>query len=84
MPDPTPPKPPTPPLFTITEPDRLSTEQRGCLLRAARASLLILENELERFRNLDSRYIQAALDSTQAEIDCLEAGMAWIWRQPVA
>jgi hypothetical protein len=79
------PPPPTPPLFSLAaDDDKLSVEWRSCLLRAGRYRLLALEGELERHRNLDSRYAQAVIDATVMEMDCLQAGIAWLWRHPVA
>lgn len=61
--------------------DPLHVEWRSCLLRAARRALMAMEDELERHRHLDSRYAQAVIDATQMELDCLQAGIAWLWRQ---
>lgn len=77
-----PPQPPGPPTFRVLGPeDPLDVEQRSCLLRAARRGLLAMEDELERHRHLDSRYAQAVIDATQMELDCLQAAIAWLWRQ---
>lgn len=72
------------PFQPVAEEDPLQMEQRSCLLRAARRGLLALESELERHHHLDSRYAQAVIDATQMEMDCLQAGIAWLWRHPVA
>lgn len=69
-------------LSATPDPDPLLVEQRSCLLRAARYRLLAMEGELERHRHLDSRYAQAVIDATQMEMDCLQGGIAWLWRQP--
>lgn len=79
-----PPPPPKPPLFVLAEDDQLRVEWRSCLLRAARYRLLAMEGELERHRHLDSRYAAAVIDATQMEMDCLQAGIAWLWRHPVS
>lgn len=63
------------------DPEKLPTEQRSCLLRAARRGLLSLEDELERHRLLDARYAGAVVEATKMEIDCLQQGIAWLWRQ---
>ncbi len=78
--------PPTgpPAQFTLVAPeDPLTVEARACLLRGARFRLVAMEGELERHRNLDSRYAQAVIEATQMEMDCLQAGIAWLWRHPV-
>lgn len=82
-----PPKTPAQQTFTVVsgpDPDPLQVEWRSCLLRGARYRLLAMESELERHRHLDSRYAQAVIDATQMEMDCLQAGIAWLWRHPVA
>lgn len=76
--------PPPTNTFTVEPPDGpdpLPPEQRSCLLRAARRGLLALEDELERHRHLDPRYAGAVVEATQMEMDCLQAGIAWLWRQ---
>jgi len=84
VPPPPPATPPKPPLFTLAaDDDKLHVEWRSCLLRAARFRLLAMEGELERHRHLDSRYAAAVIDATQMEMDCLQAGIAWLWRHPV-
>lgn len=80
---PTPQGPPKPPTFElVSPPDPLHVEWRSCLLRGARYRLLAMEGELERHRHLDSRYAHAVIEATQMEMDCLQAGIAWLWRHP--
>lgn len=74
--------PPRPPTFeVVAPPDPLAIEWRSCLLRAGRRQLLALESEMDRHRSLDSRYAGAVIEATQMEIDCLQQGIAWLWRQ---
>lgn len=74
--------PPKPAPFTIvTDPDPLALEWRSCLLRGARRQLLALEDEMARYQSLNSRYSGAVIEATQMEIDCLQQGIAWLWRQ---
>lgn len=75
-------QPPTATGAPPPSPDPLPVEQRSCLLRAGRRQLLELEKELERHKHLDARYGAAVVDATQAEMDCLQAGIAWLWRNP--
>ncbi len=71
-----------PPAFVVLgDEDPLSVEWRSCLLRGARRQLLALEDEMARYRGLDSRYSGAVIEATQMEIDCLQQGIAWLWRQ---
>jgi len=57
----------------------LSVEARACLLRAARKELRHLQAELYRLQSLPSRHMQGPIEATQAEIDCLGAGISWLW-----
>lgn len=57
----------------------LTTEQRACLLRAARRRLEELQDERNRFEQLGmSGHAVAAL--AQAEIECLLGAVAYLWR----
>lgn len=70
-------------MFTLTGPDEpLPADARACLLRAARRALLNLTDEMRRLENMPIRYAHAPMEATQAEMDCLSLGIAWLWRLP--
>lgn len=61
--------------------DKLTIEQRGCLLRAARRQLLSIDDELTRYKGMDARHVQAVIEATEMERDCLDSAISWLWRQ---
>lgn len=65
-------------------PDKLTNEQRACLLRAARAQLLKLQDEFNRLNQLAGDGNSAAADSAALELNCLQRAIAWLWRDQSA
>jgi hypothetical protein len=63
--------------MTFTADNRLSNEERACLLRAARKQLLVLQDEFNRLSHLPGT---AAADSSAMELGCLQRAVAWLWR----
>lgn len=63
--------------------DTLSVEARSCLLRAARKEMRHLQAEEYRYSQLSQRYASGLREVTQAEMDCLGAGIMWLHRQEV-
>ncbi len=61
--------------------DKLTVEERSCLLRAARRRLRTLQAEVHRLEMLPSVHAQAAIEATQTELDCLVRSVSWLWRQ---
>lgn len=61
-------------------PDRLTMDERSCLLRAARKQLLALEDEYNRLVHLGGDTTNPAADSAAMELRCVERGVAWLWR----
>lgn len=61
--------------------DELSTEERACLLRAARRQLKVLNAELHRLESLPLRYAEGPIGACMQERDCLAASITWLWRQ---
>lgn len=59
------------------KPTRLSAMARTCLLRAARIELVRLTDERDRMHTITA---PGASASVQAEIDCLQEAVAWLWR----
>ena len=57
----------------------LTTEQKACLLRAARNELRKLQAELYRLQQLPPRHMAGPIQATEAERDCLSAGISWLW-----
>jgi hypothetical protein len=70
----------SPNTFIVVEGDVLTPEQKGCLLRAARKELDFLTDELDRMRRLPTRYAGGPVEVVEAEIECLSAGVSWLWR----
>lgn len=66
--------------------DRLSNEHRACLLRAARTQLLKLKDEHDALMSIsgDGPAAQAAADSAALDLHCLQAAVAWLWRDQLA
>lgn len=64
-------------------PDRLTDDQRSCLLRAARKQLLALEDEYNRLVHIANDAASPAADSAALELRCVQAGVAWLWRDQV-
>lgn len=63
--------------MSATPVDRLTMEQRSCLLRAARTQLLVLKDEHSRLTGMDAT---SASDSALVEVRCLEGAISWLWR----
>lgn len=59
--------------------DTLTDEVKTCLLRAARRELNILQAEAYRLAQLNSRYAAGPIAANAAEIECLSAGISWLW-----
>jgi hypothetical protein len=59
------------------EANRLTNDERACLLRAARKQLLVLQDEFNRLCHLSGT---AAADSAALELGCLQRAVAWLWR----
>jgi len=59
--------------------DTLTDEAKACLLRAARAELKRLQAEGYRLAQLSTRYAAGPIAANAAEIDCLSAGISWLW-----
>jgi len=57
----------------------LTTEQKACLLRAAREKLRKLEAELYRLQTLNRRHARGPIEATEAEIDCMSGAITWLW-----
>jgi hypothetical protein len=66
--------------FVVVDGDVLTPEQKGCLLRAARKELDFLGDELDRMRRLPTRYAGGPIAVVEAEIECLSAGVSWLWK----
>lgn len=66
--------------MTFGTPDRLGTDERSCLLRAARKQLLALEDEFNRLQHLSGGEDSGAADSAAMELSCLQRAVAWLWR----
>lgn len=65
--------------FTAT-PDRMSSDQRACLLRAARKQILALEDEYNRLVHIANDTGSPAADSAALELRCVQGAVAWLWR----
>lgn len=70
----------SPNTFIVIEGDILTPEQKSCLLRAARKELDFLTGELDRMRQLPTRYAAGPVEVVTAEIECLSAAVSWLWR----
>lgn len=57
----------------------ITTEQRACLLRAARRRLTELQDERNRFEQLGQTG-HAVAELANEEIDCLMGAVSWLWR----
>lgn len=57
----------------------LTTEQRACLLRAARRRLTELQDERARFVQLGTEGSAVAALADE-EIECLMGAVSWLWR----
>lgn len=66
----------------VDGPEPLGAEAKSCLLRAARTAYRQLEAELDRLRTLNRRHMQGPIEATEAEMDCLAAGISWLWNTP--
>lgn len=71
--------PPSGPFEVISDSVPLTTDAKSCLLRAARAELRKLQAELYRLQTLPPRHMAGPIAATEAEIDCLSHGIAWLW-----
>lgn len=60
----------------------LPTNQKACLLRAARAQMLKLGDETRRLEALPARYSISILESARDEEDCLGSAISWLWQMP--
>lgn len=61
-------------------PEKLSSDERACLLRAARKQLLALEDEFNRLQHMAGDGAKAAAGSAALELHCLKRSIAWLWR----
>jgi hypothetical protein len=66
--------------FVVVDGDVLTPEQKSCLLRAARKELDFLTDELKRMKDLPTRYNQGPIAVVEQEIECLSAGVTWLWK----
>lgn len=58
--------------------DEMSVEERSCLLRAARERIRQLNEMAESYHvQHDTKQLELVL----SEVNCLNAAVAWIWRQ---
>lgn len=60
----------------------LGVEAKACMLRELRTGLRKLEAELYRLQNLNRRHARGPIEATEQEIDCLSAGITWLWQIP--
>lgn len=61
----------------------LSTAERACLLRAARADLRRMEMELDRLHRLMRVGVKGATESAtiiQLQYECLSGAVRWLWQ----
>jgi hypothetical protein len=60
----------------------LDSQERRCLLRAARAHMLKLLDDYNRLEGIaaSSTMARAAADSAAQELACLQRGITWLWR----
>lgn len=63
-------------------PERLTSRERTCLLRAARIELLRLKDEFYRLEGMQTS--KAVLESAAAEVQCLSHGIEWLWHDGIA
>lgn len=61
-------------------PDELGTDERACLLRAARIQLGALQGELARLEGLPAIYGAGPTQATTSELACLARAVSWLWR----
>lgn len=66
--------------FVVVDGDLLTPEQKSCMLRAAREKILMLSSELDRLRSLPTRYAGGPIAAVEQEIECLSAGVSWLWK----
>lgn len=59
-------------------PDRLTVEQRACLLRAARRQLEVYTDALAHL--VAHGAPDAQILTATAEIQCVQAAIRWLWR----
>lgn len=60
----------------------LTAAQKGCLLRAARKELDMLQDELDRMQRLNRRHMRGPIEAVEAEIDCLSEAVTKVWAMP--
>lgn len=58
--------------------DELSVQERSCLLRAARERIRQLNEMAESYH---AGHDTKQLELVVSEVNCLNAAVAWIWRQ---
>lgn len=62
--------------------DRLTIEERACVLRPARARIKRLQAELYRLHKLPIRHAAGPIEAAQSELDCTASAVTKLWRQP--
>jgi hypothetical protein len=60
----------------------LTAQQKGCVLRACRKEIDMLQNELDRLQKLNRRHLAGAIEAVESEIDCLAAAVTILWNMP--
>lgn len=60
----------------------LTAAQKGCVLRACRKELNMLQNERDRLHGLNRRHLAGPLEAVETEIDCLGSAVTVLWNMP--